>query len=204
MGLCWWHSRLQRKAAYLAVFRPDLPQPSLDDFRKIFHKLIFRFDVVEIPGFANLSEIKLREHVKVIEDLLSNQQIIEGVVRQSWIRNKIGGYKNGVKNLENEFLKAKSIIDQGDIAYVMLRKKNFSSTHALLLTGYETEPTNSDQKCYTFSAIDSNNSQGNDQIKYCEGDSQLPKYDWDSVAVYSQKNLELKRIMKSAHHYCSE
>src|SRR5438270_754213 len=27
-GVCWWHSRFQRAAIYLTIFRPDLPKPS--------------------------------------------------------------------------------------------------------------------------------------------------------------------------------
>lgn len=53
-GMCWWHSKMQRAAIYLAIFdRPDLPKPTTAEALNIFAKLRDLKEVVSIPGFAN-------------------------------------------------------------------------------------------------------------------------------------------------------
>lgn len=59
-GLCWMHSRLQRSAAYLAFFRPELPRPTQAEARSIIHSLARRERVIEIGGFRNLNEFSAR------------------------------------------------------------------------------------------------------------------------------------------------
>ena len=59
-GVCWWHSRFTRSAAYLAVFDPSLPRPSDEDAKKIISRLRDRKGVTLIPGFRNLFEFSPR------------------------------------------------------------------------------------------------------------------------------------------------
>lgn len=56
-GMCWWHSKMQRAAIYLAVFdRPDQPAPSREEAIQIFKDLRNYKKVVSIPGYTNWKE----------------------------------------------------------------------------------------------------------------------------------------------------
>jgi hypothetical protein len=61
-GMCWLHSRLQRRFTYLANFRPTdergrpLPRPSREEAEQIIHRLVHGMGVTEIPGFRNVFE----------------------------------------------------------------------------------------------------------------------------------------------------
>jgi len=53
-GMCWWHSKMQRAAVYLAVFdRPDSAKPTTAEALHIFAKLRDLKEVVSVPGFTN-------------------------------------------------------------------------------------------------------------------------------------------------------
>jgi hypothetical protein len=54
-GLCWWHSRFQRNAFYLATYSPDSPRPNESQAKEIIAKIINGDEVVEIPGFENMN-----------------------------------------------------------------------------------------------------------------------------------------------------
>ena len=55
-GLCWFHSRYQRAATYLANFRPDLPKPSRARGAALARRIMDLDSVVEIPGYRDLSQ----------------------------------------------------------------------------------------------------------------------------------------------------
>lgn len=56
-GLCWWHSKMQRAAIYLAVFdRPAQPRPTQAEAIQIFKQLRDYKAVVSIPGFIDWNE----------------------------------------------------------------------------------------------------------------------------------------------------
>lgn len=61
-GLCWFHSRLQRSAMYLAHFRPELPKPGKLVAKQLIRELIWMDRVVVVPGFADLHEFS--EHYR--------------------------------------------------------------------------------------------------------------------------------------------
>lgn len=53
-GLCWWHSKMQRSAIYLAVFdQPQMPKPTRAEALHILAKLRDLSEVVSIPGFSS-------------------------------------------------------------------------------------------------------------------------------------------------------
>lgn len=53
-GMCWWHSKLQRAAIYLAVFdRPNEPRPTSEEAKQIFRDLTQLTKVISIPGFRD-------------------------------------------------------------------------------------------------------------------------------------------------------
>ncbi len=55
-GVCWWHDRFTRAAAYLTVYKPMDPKPNKDQAVRLIRDLRKMNTPVVIPGFSNLSE----------------------------------------------------------------------------------------------------------------------------------------------------
>jgi hypothetical protein len=86
IGLCWWHSLFQRSAFYLAAFKPELPKPTHFAAIRLINMLVRQDRVVEIPGYRDLKSFST-EWQQEIESALSKWQIIDGFIKQEWIRN---------------------------------------------------------------------------------------------------------------------
>lgn len=65
-GMCWFHSRFNRAAIYLANFVPGAPKPSPALARSIARRLVQGDQVVEIPGYSSLDAFS-RDFKSVIE-----------------------------------------------------------------------------------------------------------------------------------------
>lgn len=68
-GLCWWHSRFQRNATYLANYFPGKNPPSDKQAKKIIRAIATGRVVVEIPGFANLREFSSTYKSMIVKEL---------------------------------------------------------------------------------------------------------------------------------------
>jgi hypothetical protein len=71
-GLCWWHSRLHRAAAYLAEFDPNGKKPDSAQAMRIY-QAITSFMPVVIPGYESLADFN-RAHASELEEVLSAWQ----------------------------------------------------------------------------------------------------------------------------------
>jgi hypothetical protein len=152
-GVCWWHSRLQRSAFYLASFNKHAPKPEPNELKSILRKLRYFKGKVVIPGFENFNQFSSYYNAE-IQKLLNKWQIQDGFIYQQWIRGISGSpqdvsstkYKNRMKSLFERFQK-KSIIP-----WVMWQFKGITS-HALLIVGMQKTA-----KGFVLEVIDSNHS----------------------------------------------
>ncbi|MGK5087603.1 hypothetical protein WDW86_08600 [Bdellovibrionota bacterium FG-2] len=83
-GVCWWLSRFQRAALYLARFYPELPKPTADEARKLIRRLAQMNEVVEIPGYRNIFDFSC-DFSTLIQRRLERWQILDGIFRFAWI-----------------------------------------------------------------------------------------------------------------------
>lgn len=152
LGTCWWHSRLQQAALYLARFSPSSPKPSLTEARKMIAMLATLRTVVVIPGYSNWREFSHAWQMQ-IQEKLNAWQIQEGVWGFSWITGL-----SGESQLPPEKLRAEIESIRGDveilnrISYTRLQLPGIES-HSLLVVGVE--PTKNG-KGYILHVIDSN------------------------------------------------
>lgn len=59
-GICWWHSRLQRSAIYLATFdKPNSPVPTFPELLDLLREITRKRSVVTIPGYRDWNEFSL-------------------------------------------------------------------------------------------------------------------------------------------------
>lgn len=116
MGLCWWHSRFQRAAHSLIVYRPDRPRPDvlaikqafiareagktiepamrrrLKLWEEVIEHIIEHRRVVEIPGYRNLFDFS-RDFSFLIVKRLGVWQLREGILEFGWIEGVTGARK---------------------------------------------------------------------------------------------------------------
>ena len=153
-GVCWWHSRLQRRFSYLAHFRPELPRPSLKQVKKIIRLIKKKENIVVIPGFKNLDEFG-RAYGKEIQKSLNAWMLGDSALRQTWIKGlkkkKIKTHQEFQTYLESLYREFKS---NNGLLFQILNFKGVSA-HAWLITDIQKD----DRGEFIFEIVDSNRPQ---------------------------------------------
>jgi hypothetical protein len=89
-GVCWWHSRFERAAAYLAVYQPLLSKPKPRVLKNILEDITHMRPVV-IPGYRNLEDLSSSsENEEMIQKVLNAWQARDAFINQAWIRGLSG------------------------------------------------------------------------------------------------------------------
>ncbi len=149
-GVCWWHSRLQRAAAYLTVYAPYEKKPTPSRIKKILNTLIDSKRVVEIPGYSSFSEFT-KENKSLIQDFLNRWQLQDTFLNLAWVRGLRGKSEvpaDQLKEIMDELYYHVEILRQ--VTYVKLQEEGLVA-HALLIL--KLEPT---ENGYYIEYIDSN------------------------------------------------
>jgi|GEM_PF-595273 hypothetical protein len=129
-GVCWWHSSMTRAASYLAIFKPNAPQPNGAQVRDIIARLARMDQVVEIPGFDNLHSFSTAYENTIIKQLESMQM---GEVLGFNTRGMEGNSENDPRGLRAQMDRAYSDIStKREPVYVMLQKPGIEA-HAWLI-----------------------------------------------------------------------
>jgi hypothetical protein len=98
-GVCWWHSRFQRNALYLTIFKPSLEKPTRDEAIDLIKQIREGSEVVVITGFKNLKEFSY-ETQDLIQEELERWQKHDGITRFAWFKGLTGSSKKNVKRLK--------------------------------------------------------------------------------------------------------
>ena len=91
-GVCWWHSRLQRSALYLATFRPELPRATHGQGVAIINALAKMSQVVAIPGYASFNDFS-RDYEREIIARLEAWQRSDGFLHFRWVDGLKGHWR---------------------------------------------------------------------------------------------------------------
>jgi hypothetical protein len=196
-GVCWWHSLFQRASIYLAVFRPELAKPSLDQAKAIVYSLAAGKKVVEIPGYSNMYNFS-HSWQKVIQSQLEEWQLVDGFLKFKCIEGLSGSTSDDPTKILGFMSQFMTAVEQNhQILWTMLQLSGISS-HAALLIDVAQSP-----KVYTLSHIDSNFPSLTNEFYYFEGDRSIKSADYGSFVTYPGRNSDLKNFKMAADHYCS-
>ncbi len=207
-GVCWWHSRFQRAALYLSVFKPNKKKPTQEQAKKIIKKIARRNGVVEIPGYSNLNAFA-QDWEKLIQKKLDNWQLTDGFLMQQWVVGLLG-------KTETEASKMKKKMDalyievhhRKNITYQKLQLKGIDA-HAWLVVGMDKTHSG-----YRLHVIDSNYPKAVAHTDYEIGDTgiadvivitprgQIMTFNYGGFVAYSERKNELKRLKKAVNVYC--
>lgn len=198
-GVCWWHSRFQRAANYLAVFRPDLPKPTEDEAFFLVFRLTQMNRVVEIPGYANLHEFS-SDFERVIQERLEFWQAWDGFFNQAWIRGLSGGTRMRAGKMAARMDRLYQEVEGSHrIVFQMLQLEGITS-HSWLVAGV-TKIANG----YLLHIVDSNAPLATRTFLYRYGDTTIysPSFK-EYFAPYRGFTRDLRKILRTLREYCGK
>ncbi len=201
-GLCWWHTRFQRLALYLTIYRPELPRPTHPaQVWRLLDTVAFARGVVEIPGYENFSEFS-EAWEETITQYLSQWQSFEGLTRATWFRHGAlldrSETPEGLKRRMDALYETVGV--QKKLAFTMLQIPGIS-THAWLVVGMKRT-----SQGYELSYVDSAFSQSVGTYEYREGDRHVNDpilgLIYGPGVLHQLEDAELERAISVAHAYC--
>jgi hypothetical protein len=209
-GVCWWHSRLQRRLSYLGNFRPDLPKPSDREVKRILAKIKRGKKVVTIPGFKNLQEFS-NAHELQIKRTLNAWMFGDSFLRQKWVSGLKGKTNLTPEKMKPYLEKVYSQFQESEGPLVQVLQMPGVMAHAWIIN--DMKKLNDTE--YSLEIIDSNNP--NKVTKYIVSSDQtnfapLRKFNgyadtgyldyYGDFVGYTYFNRELKNIKKAVTKFC--
>ena len=205
-GVCWWHSRFQRAAWYLARFAPTMPRPTAREARALIRRIAARNEVVEIPGFSDLRRFTSAYRAELQKEL-NTWQIRDGLLNQAYLR----GLSGHARFRDADRMKARmdavyaAVVDarpKGDVVWLMLQMRGIVS-HASLVSTMSAEADGG----YVLAVVDSNHPGRLVHYRYRPGDLELAPWDFEmhdyENVPYVGFSRDLKRIHRAIEAYCS-
>lgn len=217
-GVCWWHSRLVRNAAYLAYFSPDKPRPhkevierrlrfpnyrrvhqSMDlpapgSVKYILEKIKKGQEVVEIPGFSNFNAFT-SEYSREVLEILEAWQIEDGAIDQDWIVGLRGSSEISSDELASRMHDLYAQVQAGDVVYQKLQIAGITA-HAWLVIGMVRG-----RNGFDLQVLDSNYS--SPQIyEYRFGDTSLFHNYYGNFVPYTGEVREEERLKRVRSRFC--
>lgn len=195
-GVCWWHSRFTRNAAYLVQFRPDLPaETDAKAIKRMVTDIRKGKKVVVVPGFRNLREFSTA-YIDEIQSKLEGWQKHDGFIEQAWITGLSGSTEVTAEDLGKKMDDLYALVGEGDVVYQRLQLPGIAS-HAWLVV--DMEKTAGGYKIYI---IDSN-TYSIDTYEYRQGDTSF-SYWGDNFVPYTGKTKEEQRLQKILNKSCKD
>ncbi|MGZ3790131.1 MAG: hypothetical protein ACXVLQ_16480 [Bacteriovorax sp.] len=196
-GVCWWHSRFQRNALYLTIYKPELSKPSKEEARELVKQIRNAKNVVVIPGYRNFSEFSY-ENRDLIQKELEKWQKGDGVIRFAWVDGLEGSAKvtsQKMKELMDQIYEEVEI--KKNIAFNKLQIPGIES-HAWLVVHMEKVLGG-----YNLEIIDSNVASETEIYRYREGDTSINYHGYFHFTPYLERTKEMEKINEVIAKYCS-
>jgi hypothetical protein len=196
-GVCWWHSRLQRAAIYLAEFRPELPKPNSYEAQGIINRLSSMSQVVVIPGYSSFQDFT-RDFPYAVQHRLESWQREDGILRFRWISGLRGATALTDASMRGVMEAIHNMVAvQHRIVFEKLSMPGITS-HAWLIIG-----SRKTSDGYVIEVIDSNSPGSTTEIEYRYGDNYLHyPYSTQPIVPYLQYDGDLNRIFWALQNYC--
>ncbi len=194
-GVCWWHSRFQRKAHYLLQFKPEQNKLSEKENKKIIRKLIRNENVISIPGFKNLNEFS-KTYKDYILKRLTLWQVKDGGLRFAWINGLAGRRVLSEEKLRTKMDELYQYLSLENIAYVKQQLKGIPS-HSWLI-----HEMKKNEDGYLIKYVDSNYSEKVKTQKYVHGDKTFYKRSGKAFMIFLEQRKEQEKIKKTVKTFC--
>ena len=195
-GVCWWHSRMQRNALYLSIYKPGEPRPTTIEAQKIIKKLRAGKEVIVIPGFANFEEFSSFYRMSIQEEL-DNWQKSDGVAKFNWIIGLSGKSIVKAEVLSTMMDELYDYVEnQGNIAYQKLQIKGIVA-HAWLVVNMKKV-----EDGYDLKIIDSNYQDHTSIYEYRKGMTNFNHNFYGNFVPYLERTEEMNNIASTILKEC--
>jgi hypothetical protein len=187
-GVCWWHSRFTRNAAYLVQFRPELPRPERKTALTLIALIRNGTKPLTIPGFENLEAFS-KAYAQEIQRTLEEWQLKDGIIHQQWVVGLSG--KTSVPSHQLAIMMDRlyeQVAIQKDVVYQKLQLQGIDA-HAWLVIGME-----KNQHGYKLFVVDSNRPGKVMEYNYEYGMNHLLYGKNSRFVPYTERNQELSRL----------
>lgn len=196
-GVCWWHSRFQRNALYLTIYKPDEDRPTDAEAMKLILQIKSGNKVVVIPGFNNFSEFSYA-YAQEIQNVLNAWQKVDGIAKFAWVKGLRGSAELPPEKLKKQMDKIYEDVEiNKNISYNKLQIPGIEA-HAWLVVHMEKVSGG-----YELEILDSNNPDTTEHYSYREGDTNFKYrgYAFDFVPYLDQTG-EMQKLKKSISKFC--
>ncbi len=197
-GVCWWHSRFQRNALYLTLYKPSLPKPTVEEAKVIVKQIREAKDIVIIPGFHNFTEFS-DIHEAQIQRELEKWQKGDGVIRFAWVKGLSGTSKLAADQMKATMDEMYDDVEVNkNISYNKLQIPGIDA-HAWLVVHMEKV-----EGGYNLEVLDSNFPRSTQIYRYREGDTEFDYHGNFKFSPYLEKTNEMEKIKKVIEKRCNE
>lgn len=196
-GVCWWHSRFQRNALYLTVFKPEEKRPVISEVEKIIKKIRKGKEVVVIPGYENFYEFTSHNR-SLVQKELEAWQVNDGAVKFAWVKGLSGNNivkPEELKRMMDELYE--EVEGKNTIAYQKLQIKGITA-HAWLVVNMKQVGEDG----YDLEVIDSNEQYMTRIYKYRLGDTNFTHWFYGDFTPYLEKTNEMDKIKTVIDEKC--
>lgn len=193
IGLCWWHSRMQRNALYLLDFHPDQPQLTKDEAWERIKNLSDPNFVQSVNGFANLMDFS-NAYWMEMHEYLGQWQMAESFLEFNWVNGLRGSSESDPDELREIMDELFTQVKGGEVVYQMLQVPGVVA-HAWLV--YDMTKTDDG---YELSVIDSNYSESQ-KYSYRYGQTHFSGR-IGSWVPHTQRRSDLQVIRKNIKRVC--
>ena len=196
IGLCWWHSRMTRNAAYLLDFHPEAEEMSEDQAWKVIKALSSTDQVIPVNGYKNLSDFS-KDYAADMEESLGEWQMAESFFQAGWANGINGGTTTDPQNLKNIMDETYERVNtKKEAVYEMLKMPGLEA-HAWIVLAMEKNPTG-----YILSVIDSN-TLWVDRYQYRTGDTHFRYYGMYDFVPHVQRTSDFADYHKAISSFCA-
>ena len=196
IGLCWWHSRMTRNAAYLLDFNPNAQEMSEDEAWSAIKALASTDKVISINGYKNLAAFSAA-YASEMEEALGEWQVADSFFKAGWMNGINGGTTTDAASL-------KAIMDETyfrvnskkEAVYEMLKMPGLEA-HAWLVVGMEKNLLG-----YVLSVIDSN-TMSVDRYQYQAGDTHFRYFYTYDFVPHIQRTSDYADYHNAISGFCA-
>ena len=195
-GVCWWHSRMQRNAFYLTLFKPNEARPTQAQALEIIKKLRSGKSIITIPGYRNFAEFS-SYYRGSIQDELNNWQKTDGVAKFSWVMGL-----QGKPSVKPEVLSTMMdelydyVENKGNIAYQKLQIKGVVA-HAWLVVNMKKVDDG-----YDLEILDSNYQDMTINYAYRTGMTNFYHNFYGDFVPYLERENEMDQVVNTIMKEC--
>jgi hypothetical protein len=196
-GVCWWHSRFQRNALYLTIFKPQLPKPTEDEAHDLIKAIRSGKSIIAIPGYSYFSEFS-KDYENLIQHELEKWQKADGILKFAWINGLSGKSKSDAAKLKTKMDELYEEVEiNNTIAYTKLQIPGLDTHAWLVIHMFNVEDG------YLVEYLDSMIPNRTFVYKYTYGDRYFSIVKGHPFLPYLEKTEEMSRIKQVIMQFCN-